>query len=193
MSLEAEIQQLPSISQLGLALSAFVRAIHSPGEFVHEGRSWVYRPDNFVTFDIHYQRARNITLSLRRAPTEFEQIPSLPLTAGMGYVYSRCKIERADQLDAAAYYIRRALELYSRGRSRELKKEVRIEQRSEGMPVALTPAQAKQLERIMALCWQRPSASSDEYLEVIEEFHSLRSEVGTPQVLTAVFALGRTS
>src|SRR5438445_795244 len=125
MTIEQEIQQLESISPVGLALVAFARAIHPTGDFVLESRSWIYRPDNFVTFDIHFQRANNITLSLRGGTSEFDEYPLLPLTIGMGHVYSRCKIERADQLDAASYYIRRALELYQRGRSRPHKKQKR--------------------------------------------------------------------
>jgi len=126
MSLEDEISKLDGIRHVGLALLDFSRSILK-GNFELEGNYWVYRPDNFVTFDVHWKRANNITLSLRGAPSEFEALDCLPLKTGMGGVYSRCKIERADQLDAAASYIRRALELYQRGRSRDLKHPRRIE------------------------------------------------------------------
>jgi hypothetical protein len=127
MSLSQEIGNLDGIAPLGHALVEFVTAIHPGGTFEREGKSWVYRPDNFVVFDVHYQRANNLTLSLRGAPREFETHADLPLIYGMGRVYARCKIESADQLDAAAYYIRRALELYKRGRSRPALTEVRVE------------------------------------------------------------------
>jgi hypothetical protein len=80
----------------------------------------------FLIFIIKGQK--NITLSLRGSPSEFDRYEILPLSIGMGRVYSRCKIEKPNQLDAASYYIRRALELYKRGRSRPYKKEIRIEQ-----------------------------------------------------------------
>lgn len=119
MALEDQIRNLDKIDRIGLALLDFVRAIH-PGEFELKGNSWIYRPDNFVTMDVHWQRANNLTLSLRGAPKEFDVRDCLPLSYGMGRVYSRCKIERPDQLDAASSYIRRALELYQRGRSRPI-------------------------------------------------------------------------
>ena len=84
MTIEQEIQQLRSISSIGLALVAFTRAIHPKGDFTLESRSWIYRPDNFVTLEVHFQRANNITLSLRGITTEFEEYPVLPLTSGHG-------------------------------------------------------------------------------------------------------------
>ena len=127
MAIQDEILKLRSISNTGLALVDFVRSIHPKGDFSQETKSWVYRPDNFVVFDIHYQRANSITLSLRGSPSEFQHYEILPLSLGMGHVYSRCKIENPNQLDAASYYIRRALELYKRGRTRPHKEEKRIE------------------------------------------------------------------
>ena len=126
MTLEDDIKKLKGITRVGFSLVDFIRSIH-PGEFQLEGNYWVYRPDNFVTIDVHWKRANNITLSLRGAPTEFVTHAGSPLTYGMGNVYSRCKIERADQLDAASYYIRRALELYQRGRSRPIRRPRTIE------------------------------------------------------------------
>ena len=127
MTVEDEILKLRFISRIGLALIDFIQSIQPIGNFQFESNSWVYRPNNFVAFDIHYQRANNITLSLRGQPNEFDHYTSLPIYAGRGN-YSRCKIESSNQLDAAAYYIRRALELYNRGRTRAIRSEKRIEQ-----------------------------------------------------------------
>jgi hypothetical protein len=120
MTIEQEIERLRCISSVGLALIAFSRAI-SPGDFRLESGAWIYRPNNFVTFRIHFQRVNNITLQLRGRPiefaNEFAKDASLPLRRGRGG-YSVCKIERPDQLDAAAFYIRHALKLYHLGPSR---------------------------------------------------------------------------
>ena len=86
MTLEQEIRKLSGIDTIGHALMDFVVAIHPGGSFVQEERSWVYRPDNFVVFYVHFQRANNITLSLRGAPHEFDQHSCLALDYGMGRV-----------------------------------------------------------------------------------------------------------
>jgi hypothetical protein len=58
MTIQNDILKLGSLSNIGLALVDFVRSIHPKGDFSLETKSWVYRPDNFVVFDIHHQRAK---------------------------------------------------------------------------------------------------------------------------------------
>jgi hypothetical protein len=126
-TIESEIAKLRNITNICRGLVDYTRSLR-PGEFQLEGNRWVFRPDNFVTMSIHCTRANNLSLSLRGAPSEYDQSDKLPLKSGMGHVYAECKIERPDQLDVAAYHIRRALTLYLRGRERPHTKEKRIEQ-----------------------------------------------------------------
>jgi hypothetical protein len=125
MTLEDQIRKIPHITNLGLALVDYVRSIQ-PGEFSLESRSWIYRPANFVTFEVHYQRASNIALSLRGGTKEFDPYDILPLTYHRGGAYSLCRIEHPNQLEAASYYICRALEIYRRGRRRSHTTERRV-------------------------------------------------------------------
>ena len=79
-----------------------------------------------MAFEVH-QRARNITISLRGAPTEFQSFKELELSSGMGHVYSECKITRPAQLEAATSYIARAAETFRKGRSRVKTQPIRGE------------------------------------------------------------------
>jgi hypothetical protein len=120
MTLEEELSQLPELKSIGIALVDFSEALIGGTKFELEGRRWVARPENFVTFEIHWQRTQNITLSLRGRPEEFlshAEFPALQLTEGMAG-YSGCKIESASQLAAAAYYIAKAAALYQAGSKR---------------------------------------------------------------------------
>ena len=125
-TIESEIDQLRGITNIGRALVDFARSLR-PGEFHLEGKRWVFRPDNFVTMSIHCTRANNLSLSLRGAPSEYDQSDKLKLNSGMGHVYAECKIERRDQLAAAASYIERAHEIYRRGRGRTPTQPVTME------------------------------------------------------------------
>jgi len=120
MTIEEEILQLKSISNIGLALIDFTKSLY-PGHFTRIPTDWVFKP-NFVAFAIHSKKKNSITLSLRGSPPEFNgSHTSLLIYSGSGRSYSRCIIERPDQLDAAAYYIRRALAIYHLGRNRSRK------------------------------------------------------------------------
>jgi hypothetical protein len=126
MSLEEEIAKLPELRHVGLALLQFARSLVEGIEFEAHDRRWVARPHNFVTFEVHWQRASNIALSLRGNPSEFIQMPELPLKAGMAG-YSECKVTSVGQLHAASSYVARAGELYRRGSQRVRTKPVVME------------------------------------------------------------------
>ena len=120
MTLEEEIAQLPTLKDMGIALVNFSKTLIDGTTFELRGTRWVAHPENFVTFEIHWKRAQNITLSLRGWPAEFlnhEEFPPLQLSPGMAG-YSGCKIEVPSQLAAAAYYIAKAASLYQAGSTR---------------------------------------------------------------------------
>lgn len=116
--LEQEMSHLPELNDIGRALVQFAKA-QFPGlsfEANSQGR-YVAAPDNFVTFSVHWQRAKNITVTLRGNPDEFLAFEELSLQPDMGG-YSSFKITNASQLAAAAFCIRRAAEIYRAGRVR---------------------------------------------------------------------------
>jgi hypothetical protein len=84
--------------------------------FENKNGRWVFDP-NYVTLQIHYKRTNNIRISLRGNPEEFQIQEELPLKAGMGG-YSECSFEHPTQMYAATSYIRRAWQIYNKGRNR---------------------------------------------------------------------------
>ena len=116
MSIEPELDKIPSLANVGKAIVAFARTL-IPGDFVFEGDQWVYRNDNFVTIRIQHARAQSLAFSLRGNPHEFEIDPTLEVKAGQNG-YSRCTVDSPRQLAAIAKYIERALVIYQRGRAR---------------------------------------------------------------------------
>ena len=119
--LEQEIAHIPELKESGVALVQFAIAQFPGLEFssTDQGR-FVASPDNFVTFTVHWKRAKNITVTLRGNPSEFLAFDELSLKADMGG-YSSFKFEQPCQLAAAAMHIRRAAELYRAGRERAQK------------------------------------------------------------------------
>lgn len=125
--LETEIAKIPEIKDVGTALVVFARS-QFPGlqfEENSQGR-FVANPANFVTFSVHWQRAKNITVTLRGNPDEFLPFEELPLKPDMAG-YSSFKLTEVRQLAAAAFYIRRAAEIYQAGRVRVQKGQKVIE------------------------------------------------------------------
>ena len=125
--LEAELAKIPELKDVGTALVAFARALF-PGvhfEANAQGR-FVAMPDNFVTFIVHWQRARNITVTLRGNPSEFLPFDELALKPDMAG-YSSFKLTGVKQLAAASFYIRRAAEIYQAGRVRVRKSQRVVE------------------------------------------------------------------
>ena len=124
--IQDEMKKLGALSEVGAALVAYAESIAGDSKFELSGNRWVLRPNNFVTFEPHYQRVLNIAVSLRGNPDEFAEFPELPLKEGMAG-YSECSITNPNQLAAAAFYVRRANELYKRGRSRAHRNQKIIE------------------------------------------------------------------
>ena len=124
--IQDEMKKLGALAEVGVALVIYAESIADGGKFELSGNRWVVRPNNFVTLEPHYQRALNIAVSLRGNPSEFAEFQELSLKEGMAG-YSECSITKPSQLAAAAFYIRRAYELYQRGRNRMHKKQKIIE------------------------------------------------------------------
>ena len=83
--LETEIAEIPELKEVGIALVQFARS-QFPGlrfEANTQGR-FVAVPDNFVTFSVHWQRAKNITVTLRGNPDEFLAFEELTVKPDMG-------------------------------------------------------------------------------------------------------------
>ena len=121
--LHSELEKLSDLYNPFIVVLDFIFALER-GNFVKEDKQWVYRPENFVTLDIHSQFRHNVTICLRGNPHEFAELPHLPLKRARNG-YSRCKVEDVLQLDAALSYIRTAHELRKRGPSR-IQKERKI-------------------------------------------------------------------
>ena len=123
--LETEIAKIPDLKETGVALVQFAKSLF-PGlkfEANAQGR-FVASPDNFVTFSVHWQRAKNITITLRGNPEEFLPFGELVLKPDMGG-YSSFKVTKIGQLAAAAFCIRRAAEIYRAGRVR-VQKSIKV-------------------------------------------------------------------
>ncbi len=125
--LHSELESLDELHNPFIVVLDFIFALTGGnlGNFTKKGTQWVYEP-NFVTFSIHSQRARNVTICLRGNPHEFAQYEHLPLASAQ-HGYCRCKVESVLQLDAALVYIRRAHELRSKGRHRDQKEQRIVE------------------------------------------------------------------
>jgi hypothetical protein len=117
-----ELAKIPKLESVGNALAQYAKALHSAGHFEQKGRRSVLNP-NFVTFTIQTARAKNIVLSLRGNPQEFEVHSGLPLKPDRNG-YSSCTITSPKYLKDAAVNIERAHELWNRSRSREAKTPV---------------------------------------------------------------------
>ena len=71
MTIEEEISKITELKHMGLALVQFATSLIESNKFELSERRWVARPHNFVTFEVHWQRAKNISLSLRGNPAEY--------------------------------------------------------------------------------------------------------------------------
>jgi len=114
-------------SQLSATAVALVRYAASLGvsSFSKKGQRYVAEP-NFVTFELHHQRARNLTISLRGNPSEFLAFPEMKAKKSQNG-YSEIKVTDVGQLRAAANCIARAREVFDKGRTRVLKTPKLIE------------------------------------------------------------------
>ena len=76
-SIETEAKRLKNIGESAFFLAQYARALTPKSDYDFDGRRFVLRPDNFVTFSVHSSRANNLTVSLRGNTTEFEKLPEL--------------------------------------------------------------------------------------------------------------------
>ena len=125
-NIENELVELGSIARVAGGLVDFALALDKSNSIEWDGSRHVTRPNNFATFVVHHKRANNLTVTLRGKPSEFEQQSELEIKADQNG-YSIFKLERSDQLGAASLYVRRAYELFNRGRGRTVKSPKTIE------------------------------------------------------------------
>jgi hypothetical protein len=118
-------RKLNGLCETASAIVQYSQSI-AEGQLESEGSRYVMRPDNFVIFEPHYKRVRNLTVTIRGNPSEFEEWHGLKLDKSMNG-YSSFRITQNSQLAAAASYIRRSKELFVRGRSREQTKSRTVE------------------------------------------------------------------
>jgi len=116
-SIVTEVNHLQNINEVAFALIQYARSLEPESDYVPENDRFVLRPANFVTFSVRWKKANNITVSLRGNPNEFEKLPELLIQQDQNG-YSLFRFEQVNQLFAAASYIRRAHELFERGRQR---------------------------------------------------------------------------
>jgi hypothetical protein len=125
--LESDVAEIAELKHVGVALAQFACSLFPESDFRREGRRWVFRPENYVTFSVHSSRSRHIRLSLRGNREEFSEHIGTPLKKGRNPSWSECIVADPRQLLAAASYIDRAAELFKRGRRRIHKKQIVIE------------------------------------------------------------------
>lgn len=123
MDISDELNELNEINHCGFALIQYASSLPE-GEVILNNKSgrWVFQP-NYVTFQIHYKRTNNIRISLRGNPNEFQVMEELPLKSGMDG-YSECSFDNPSQMFGAISYIRRAWQIYNKGRIREKTKPI---------------------------------------------------------------------
>lgn len=110
--------QLGDLKHVGMALIQFSRSL-SPGEFVKTSAAWIYRPNNFVGFEIRYKRTKKLNVLARpvRVPDDVKQL--LRNWAGpLGYL--RLEVDSPRKLAAACVYIEASCKrpVYRRRRSK---------------------------------------------------------------------------
>ena len=116
MELDQEMQMLDLINHCGFALFQYALSLPNCASFTNTNGRWVCSP-NYVTLQVHHKRANNIRISLRGNPEEYEHYQELPLKPGMAG-YSECSFESPAQMFAAISYIRRAWQIFNKGRGR---------------------------------------------------------------------------
>src|SRR5438874_10702436 len=74
-SIEDEMLRLGDLKHVGMALLQFARAL-SDGEFVKTSAAWIYRPNNFVGFEIRYRRTTRLNMLVRpvRVPDDVREL-----------------------------------------------------------------------------------------------------------------------
>jgi hypothetical protein len=102
-TIESEMLQLGELQHVGIALLQFARSL-SPGEFVKTSAAWIYRPNNFVGFEVRYKRTKKLNVLARpvRVPDDIKQL----LRNWQGPLgYLRLEVDSPRKLGAACVYI----------------------------------------------------------------------------------------
>ncbi|MDP2997765.1 MAG: hypothetical protein Q8N47_09770 [Bryobacterales bacterium] len=118
------------VGDIGAALARFAESLSPGGQFGKENRAWIYRPNNFVAFQVQSKKG-GILLTLRGLPVSYfkdlaekaglsDYFGVVAEKAGIGAVwmgldrarssYSTYPIRNAGQLLAAAQFIKWASE-----------------------------------------------------------------------------------
>lgn len=119
-----DCRALGALAPVAEALVLYARSLGAT-EFIKKGQRFVGQP-NFVTFEVHHQRANNLTISLRGNPSEFLADENLPARKSQNG-YSEIKVTAPEHLRAAANHIHQARIVYDRGRTRVPKKPKLVE------------------------------------------------------------------
>jgi hypothetical protein len=112
-SMEEDFRRARSMDVIAIALSRFARSLQPGGQFVLEGHRWIYRPNNFVTFEVQPRKA-GVLLTLCGPPAAFreraeafglkdEYVNRLDRSRSS---YSRYPVRNSGQLLAAAQFIK---------------------------------------------------------------------------------------
>ncbi len=102
-TIDSEMLQLGELQHVGMALLQFARSL-TPGEFVKTSAAWIYRPNNFVGFEIRYKRTKKLNVLARpvRVPDDVKQL----LRNWQGPLgYLRLEVDSPRKLGAACVYI----------------------------------------------------------------------------------------
>ena len=106
-----------SMDVRAIVLSLFAESLDPKGQFVKEGRKWIYRRNNFVAFEVQ-PRKQGIMLTLYEFPAKFKQ-QAEAFGLYEEYVhrleqdrpaYSRYPVRNPGQLLAAAQFIKWAFD-----------------------------------------------------------------------------------
>lgn len=112
------LEECGGLGSIGSVATALVQYATSLGATNYEKKGNRFVPEpNFVTFEVHRVRTKNLTISLRGYPKEFQTFSELSLKRSQNG-YSEVKVTAARQLHAAAAHIARAREVFDRGRER---------------------------------------------------------------------------
>src|SRR2546423_1153245 len=102
-TIESEMLQLGDLQYVGMALLQFVWSLSS-GEFVRSSAAWIYRPNNFVGFEIRHKRTKKLNVLTRpvRVPDDVKEL----LRNWQGPLgYLRLEVDSPRKLGAACVYI----------------------------------------------------------------------------------------
>jgi hypothetical protein len=102
-TIESEMLHLVDLQHVSMALLQFARSL-SGGEFVKAGAAWIYRPNNFVGFEIRFKRTKKLNVLTRPVRVSDDVKELLRNWKGpLGYL--RLEVDSPRKLGAACMYI----------------------------------------------------------------------------------------